>query len=158
MSLILEFPRTWNESLPKTVTVKCHINLKRNSHAAFQHPYRARLKTRDHKSQANDPMLKECVIEPAMPEWAGCVVSTTKKHGKVRFCVVYRKISATIVRMRIRYHGGTCLLTRWEMQPSYVQLTATMGTGRLRYPRWALIELLSPAITGYSDLPGWDLE
>lgn len=53
-------------------------------HAA---PYRAGPKTQEFEKTEIEQMLKNKIIGPAQTEWAGPIVSTTKKDVSLRFCV-----------------------------------------------------------------------
>lgn len=94
MSRISEFASMWVGSLAKITTVKHNIDLQPDSRLAVQHPYQARLKTREHEGQQNDRMLKQGVFEPAMSERASREVFALKKDGNLRFYVDYRKLIA----------------------------------------------------------------
>lgn len=70
MRLLSELASMSSGNLRKIITVKSPIDLQPDSRLAFQHPYWAGLKTKEHEGQETEWMLKEGVIEPAVLERA----------------------------------------------------------------------------------------
>lgn len=75
-------------------TVKQDIGPQPDLRQAYQHTYRARLKTREHEDLKIEQMLKNGVVEFAIVEWSSRVVLAPKKDEKRSSCVDYKKLSA----------------------------------------------------------------
>lgn len=76
-------------------------------------------------------MLEEGVVKPAMLEWAGPVAFVSKKIGKLRFCVDYRKLNAMTIRdtyplpwmeKRIDALGSATIFSSFDCSSGYWQL------------------------------------
>lgn len=96
-NILFKFSRVWSGSLGRSATVKHHVDLKPDSRVALQHSRRARVVAREHKGGEADQMLKEVIFERAMSGGLLSVLFPSKKDGKLRFRVDYRKPTAMTV-------------------------------------------------------------
>ena len=97
-AMLKQHEKLWSGKLGEIMSTKHSIRLIEGARPSKSAPYRGGLKTRELEKEEVRRQLEAGVIEESNSEWAAPVLFPPKKHGKLRFCIHYRKLNAMTVK------------------------------------------------------------